>query len=48
MTVDREKVVRDYIVLTPQTINPGIVKPKVQAAHFELKPVMFQMLQKVG
>ena len=35
---------RDYAVLTPQAINPGIVKPEVQADHFEIKLVMFLML----
>ena len=29
-------------------LNPGIVRPDIQAATFELKPVMFQMLQTVG
>ena len=32
-------------MLTPQAINPGIVKPEVQANYFELKPVIFRMLQ---
>ena len=42
---DRDRAIRDYVVLTPQAINPGIVKPEVQAAKFELKPMMFQMLK---
>ncbi|XP_062086166.1 uncharacterized protein LOC133792274 [Humulus lupulus] len=29
-------------------LYPGIVRPEIQAAQFELKPVMFQMLQTVG
>ena len=29
-------------------MHPGIVRPEVEAANFELKPVMFQMLQTVG
>ncbi|XP_062118742.1 uncharacterized protein LOC133832412 [Humulus lupulus] len=29
-------------------LNPGIVRPEIQEAQFELKPVMFQMLQTVG
>ena len=31
-----------------QGLNPGIVRPEIQAPQFELKPVMFQMLQTVG
>ncbi|KAH9678667.1 hypothetical protein KPL71_025809 [Citrus sinensis] len=48
MANDRDRAIRDYTVLTPQAIHPGIVKPDVQAENFELKPVMFQMLQTVG
>ena len=48
MTDGRDKAIKDYIVLTPQVVYPGIVRPKVEAANFELKPVMFQMLQTVG
>ncbi|XP_060962179.1 uncharacterized protein LOC133032300 [Cannabis sativa] len=29
-------------------LNPGIVRPEIQAPQFELKPVMFQMLQTMG
>ncbi|KAH9780492.1 hypothetical protein KPL71_008099 [Citrus sinensis] len=48
MANDRDRVIRDYAVLTPQAIHLGIVRPDVQADNFELKPVMFQMLQTVG
>ncbi|KAH9647957.1 hypothetical protein KPL70_025394 [Citrus sinensis] len=48
MANDRDRTIQDYTVLTPQAIHPGIVKPDVQAENFELKPVMFQMLQTVG
>ena len=48
MADNRDRAIRDYIVLTLQVIHPGIVKPKVQAANFELKPVMSQMLQTMG
>lgn len=44
---DRDRAIRDYVVLT-QAINPRIIRPKVQAANFELKLVMFQMLKTVG
>ena len=47
MADDIDKAIRDYAVLTPQAINPGIVRFDVQADNFELKPVMFQMLQTV-
>ena len=48
MANDRDRAIRDYAMLTPQAIHPGIVRPDVQANNFELKPVMFQMLQTVG
>ncbi|KAH9697932.1 hypothetical protein KPL71_023814 [Citrus sinensis] len=48
MDDDRDRTVRDYVVLTPQVVHPGIIRPEVEAANFELKPVMFQMLQTVG
>ena len=48
MADDRDRAIRDYAVLTPRVINPGIVKPEVHANNFELKPVMFQMLQTMG
>ncbi|KAH9685728.1 hypothetical protein KPL70_014067 [Citrus sinensis] len=48
MADDRDRTIRDYAVLTPQVVHPGIVRPEVEAANFELKPVMFQMLQTVG
>ena len=48
MANDRDRAIRDYAVLTSQVVHPGIVRPKVEVANFELKPVMFQMLQTVG
>ncbi|KAH9750390.1 hypothetical protein KPL71_013860 [Citrus sinensis] len=48
MANDRDIAIRDYAMLTPQAIHSGIVRPDVQADNFELKPVMFQMLQIVG
>ena len=44
MANDRDRVIRDYTVLTPQAIHPGIVRADIQVDNFELKPVMFQML----
>ena len=48
MANDRDIAIRDYAMLTPQAIHSGIVRPDVQADNFELKPVMFQMLQTMG
>ena len=48
MANDRDRVIREYGVLTPQAIHPGIVRPDIQIDNFELKPVMFQILQSVG
>ncbi|KAH9671423.1 hypothetical protein KPL70_017372 [Citrus sinensis] len=48
MADDRDRAIRDYAVLTPQVVHPGIIRPEVDAANFELKPVMFQILQTVG
>ena len=48
MADDRDRAIRDYAVLTPQVVHPGIIRPEVEAANFVLKPVMFQMLQIVG
>jgi len=44
MADDRDRAIRDYAVLTPQVVHPDIIRPKVDAANFELKPVMFQIL----
>ena len=48
MANDRDRAIIDYVVLTPQVVHPGIVRPEVEAANFELKPMMFQMFQTVG
>ncbi|XP_015382752.1 uncharacterized protein LOC107175648 [Citrus sinensis] len=48
MANDRDRAIRDYTVLTPQVVHLGIIRPEVEAANFELKPMMFQMLQTVG
>ena len=44
MADDRDRAIKDYVVLTPQVVHLGIVRPEVKVANFELKPVMFQML----
>ena len=48
MADDRDRAIRDFAVLTPQVVHFGIVRPEVEATNFELKQVMFQMLQIVG
>ena len=48
MANDRNRAIRVYVVLTPQVVHLGIVRPEVEATNFELRPVMFQMLQTVG
>ena len=48
MANDRDRVIRDYALLAPQAINPGIVRPKVQAANFERKLVMFIHFKQCG
>ena len=48
MANDRDRAIRDYVVLTPQVVHYIIVRPEMEAVNFELKPVMFQMLQTVG
>ena len=41
MADDRDRAIRDYVVLTPQVVHPGIIRPEVDAVNFELKPMMF-------
>ena len=45
---DRARAIREYAAPMFNELNPGIVRPEIQAPQFELKPVMFQMLQTVG
>ena len=45
MTNDRDRAIKDYAFFTPQAINPGIVRLEVQVDNFEIKPVIFHMLQ---
>ena len=40
----RPRAIRDHLNPILQDLNPGIVAPEIQAAHFELKPIMFNML----
>ena len=47
MVDDRDRAIRYYAVLAPQVIHPGIVRPEMEFANFELKPMIFQLLQTV-
>ena len=44
----RPRAIRDHLNPILDDLNPGIMAPKIQAAHFELKPVMFNMLNSIG
>lgn len=41
MVDDRDRAIRDYVVLNPRAINHGIVISKVLANNFELKLIIF-------
>ena len=45
---DRDQCIRQYVVPFFSELNPGIKRPDIGATQFELKLVMFQMLQTVG
>ncbi|XP_022960432.1 uncharacterized protein LOC111461168 [Cucurbita moschata] len=45
---DRERAIRAYAHPAVDELNPCIIRPEMQATTFELKPVMFQMLQTIG
>ncbi|XP_017617646.1 uncharacterized protein LOC108462175 [Gossypium arboreum] len=45
---DRDRAIRQYVVPLFNELNPGIRIPNIEAPQFELKLVMFQMLQTVG
>ncbi|KAL4367015.1 hypothetical protein GQ457_05G018460 [Hibiscus cannabinus] len=47
-TIARPRAIRDHLTPILDYLNPGIVAPEIQAAHFELKPVMFNMLNSIG
>ncbi|KAL4339367.1 hypothetical protein GQ457_08G025210 [Hibiscus cannabinus] len=44
----RPRAIRDHLTPILDDLNPGIVAPEIQAAHFELKPLMFNMLNSIG
>ncbi|KAL5541145.1 hypothetical protein UlMin_044362 [Ulmus minor] len=42
---DRDRALNAFAQLNLDGLNSSIVQPEIEALHFELKPVMFQMLQ---
>src|SRR3954466_8608868 len=44
-TNERPKKLRDYHTLSTEGYGPSIVRPPVNANHFELKPAMITMIQ---
>ncbi|KAK9024870.1 hypothetical protein V6N11_064776 [Hibiscus sabdariffa] len=46
--VARPRAICDHLAPMLDDLSPGIVAPEIQAAHFELKPVMFNMLNSIG
>ncbi|XP_024023166.1 uncharacterized protein LOC112092119 [Morus notabilis] len=45
---DHHRAIRDFAVPVLDGLNPVIVQPNIEAQYFELKLVIFQMLQTVG
>ncbi|KAA3453226.1 transcription factor MYB34 [Gossypium australe] len=45
---NRDRAIRQYSLPLFSELNPGIVRPEIEAPKFELKVVMFQMLQTMG
>ncbi|KAK8705123.1 hypothetical protein V6N13_048731 [Hibiscus sabdariffa] len=46
--VARPRAIHDHLTPILDDLNPGIVALEIQATHFELKPVMFNMLNSIG
>ncbi|KAL4378047.1 hypothetical protein GQ457_02G024520 [Hibiscus cannabinus] len=44
----RNRPIRDHLLPDLENLNPGIVTLEIQATQFELKPVMFNMLNSIG
>ncbi|KAI3734461.1 hypothetical protein L6452_13930 [Arctium lappa] len=45
---DKDRGIRDYATPEFAQLNSGILRPDITAANFELKPLMFQMIQTMG
>lgn len=44
---DRDRPIQEHVVSILDDPSPGIVRPQIQAPYFNLKLVMFQMLQTI-
>ncbi|KAL4360519.1 hypothetical protein GQ457_04G019400 [Hibiscus cannabinus] len=44
----RPRTIRDYLAPILDDLNPAILAPEFQAAHLELNPLMFDMLNSIG
>ncbi|KAE8684537.1 DNA-directed RNA polymerase V subunit 5C-like [Hibiscus syriacus] len=44
----RPRSIRDHLNPILEDLNPRIMAPDIQVTHFELKPVMFNMLNSIG
>ncbi|KAL4361268.1 hypothetical protein GQ457_04G015730 [Hibiscus cannabinus] len=44
----RPRAIRDHLTPLLDNLNPGIVAPEIQVAHFNLKSVMCNMLNSIG
>ena len=42
---DIKRAIKAFAYRVVEEVNSGIIKPEMQATTFELKPVMFQILQ---
>ncbi|KAK8698107.1 hypothetical protein V6N13_114238 [Hibiscus sabdariffa] len=42
------RTIRDYLAEDLEGLNPAVTMPEFEAEHFELKPVMFNMLNTLG
>ena len=46
--VDQNRALQEFVVPHLEGLNASIVRPQITTNNFELKPVMFQMLQAMG
>ena len=45
---ERDRVIGEVDIPLLHQLNASIIRPDITTPHFELKPVMFQMLQTMG
>ena len=44
----QNRTIRDFVVPVLDDLQLGVIRPTIQTGNFELKPVMFQMLNYNG